>query len=153
MMPLWLKNVAQRAARIPFVRSAIEDEADLSAFKQPPTLRILAGVGAIILSYVIGWPLISLLAAASVYAREPLIVGIGGPLAYGLSHLVFLLGMALAGAEYTHIFLRWSARKAVMAFLDTPIPRNSESIGSEPDAPGRHPPGEGSGGSRHDSAP
>ncbi len=152
-MPLWLKKMAERAARIPFVRSAVEDKADLSAFKQPPTLRILTGVGAIILSYIIGWPLISLLGAVSVYTREPLIVGIGGPLAYGLSHLVFLLGMALAGAEYSYIFLRWAVRKAVMAFLETPIPRHNGSAGSEPGPPGNIPPGDDSVDSRHDTAP
>ncbi len=96
-----------------FVRKAIADRADLSAFRQPPTLRILAGVFAIAFSYVIGWPAVGALGTLSVYFKEPLLVAIGGPLVYGLSHLVFLLGMYLAGADYTRIFLRWAARVSV----------------------------------------
>lgn len=96
-----------------FVRKAIADRADLSAFRQPPTPRIIAGVSAIAFSYLIGWPAVGALGALSVYVKEPLLVVIGGPLVYGLSHLMFLLGMYLAGSDYTKIFLRWALRVAV----------------------------------------
>jgi len=96
----------------------MEDRADLSAFKQRPTPRILLGVFAIGFSYVIGWPAISALGALAVYWREPLIVGIGGPAMYGLSHLCFIAGMALAGAEFSMVFLRWAARVGVERLLD-----------------------------------
>ena len=36
---------------------------------------------------------------------------------YGLSHLVFLAGMYLSGAEYTAIFLRWLTRVSVERLL------------------------------------
>jgi hypothetical protein len=39
-----------------------------------------------------------------------LIVGIGGPLTYLLSHLVFIAGMYFTGTQYTKIFLRWATR-------------------------------------------
>ncbi|MGD8366930.1 MAG: hypothetical protein PVG78_04750 [Desulfobacterales bacterium] len=100
-------------ARREFVRRAIADRADLSAFRQPPSLRILAGIFAIGFSYVIGWPAVGALGTLSVYFKEPLLVVVGGPLTYGLSHLVFLLGMYLAGSDYTKIFLRWAVRVAV----------------------------------------
>jgi hypothetical protein len=93
-----------------YVRKAIEEKADLSAFRQKPTPRILLGVFLIAFSYIIGWPAISALAFLSVYLHKPLIVVIGGPSAYVLSHLVFLAGMYLAGAKYTGIFLRWATR-------------------------------------------
>ena len=96
-----------------FVRKAIAERADLSAFRKPPSPRILAGIFAIAFSYVIGWPAIGVLGTLSVYFKQPLLVVIGGPVTYGLSHLVFLLGMYLAGADYTKIFLRWAARVAV----------------------------------------
>jgi uncharacterized membrane protein AbrB (regulator of aidB expression) len=93
-----------------YVRSAIADRADLSAFKKRPSLRILAGVFAIAFSYLIGWPAVSLLGTIAVVTGEPLIIAIGGPVTYGLSHLVFLLGMYMAGAEYSQIFFRWVTR-------------------------------------------
>ena len=106
----------EKIAKTEFVRSAVEEKADLSAFRQRPTLRIILGVGTIGFSYIIGWPAIAFLGMLSIYFKEPLIVAIGGPVTYGLSHLVFLLGMYLAGAKYTRIFLRWAARMLVEKF-------------------------------------
>ncbi len=97
-------NIIKRIAETNFVRSAMADKADLSAFKKKPTLRVLLGVSAIGFSYVIGWPTIAALGAFSIYVGQPLLIAIGGPLLYGLSHLVFLGGMYLAGAKYTRIF-------------------------------------------------
>lgn len=108
----------QRIAATTYVQRAIEDQADLSAFRQRPTLRVITGVGAIMFSYVIGWPLITALGVVSIRLNQPLVVAVGGPVAYGLSHLVFLLGMYLAGAEYSMIFLRWATRVAIVKLLD-----------------------------------
>ena len=99
-----------KLARTRYVRNAIKDKADLSAFRKKPSLRVIAGISAIVLSYIIGWPAVTLFAFLAAYFGEPLIVVIGGPLIYGISHLVFLLGMYLAGAKYTWIFFRWLTR-------------------------------------------
>lgn len=133
-MPTLIRNIVGRLARTRFVRQAIADRADLSPFREPPSLRIIAGVGAIGFSYVIGWPLITALGALSIHLARPGIVLIGGPVAYGLSHLVFMLGMYLAGARYSMIFLRWLTRVGMlklMALTRTPLP---------PDPPHRLPP-------------
>jgi len=106
-------NIIKRICETEYVRSAIEDQADLSAFKEKPSIRIILGVSAICFSYIIGWPAISALGALAIYLKRPLLIAIGGPLVYGLSHLVFLLGMYLAGYNYTKIFLRWATRVAV----------------------------------------
>ena len=120
-----VKKAVARLTRIPFVQQAIYEKADLSAFKQRPTVRVVCGVGAIGFSYVIGWPLIAVLGAFSIYLERPAIVLIGGPVAYGLSHLVFLLGMYLAGARYSWIFLRWLTRITMLKLMkatDTSLP-------------------------------
>jgi hypothetical protein len=106
-------NLIKRITETEYVRSAIADKADLSAFKEKPSLRVISGVTAIGVSYIIGWPAIGVLAALSVYFHKPWLVAVGGPVMYGLSHLVFLLGMYLAGYNYTKIFLRWATRVAV----------------------------------------
>ena len=108
-----LMNVIERIEQTNFVQTAIAEQADLSAFKKKPTLRIVAGIFAICLSYIIGWPAVTALGTISICLKEPLIVAIGGPLTYGLSHLVFIFGMYLAGAEYSKVFLRWATRVAV----------------------------------------
>lgn len=110
-------NILRRIAKTDFVRTAIEERADLSAFRERPTGRIIVGISAMGFSYIIGWPAISFLGVMAVYLNKPLIVIVGGPLTYGLSHLVFILGMYLAGAKYTKIFIRWAARVAMEKFL------------------------------------
>jgi hypothetical protein len=111
-------RIINKLGNTPYVRKAIEEKADLSAFKQKPTARILFGVFLIGFSYVIGWPVIGALAVLAAYLQKPLVVIIGGPLAYGLSHLVFLAGMYLAGAKYTGIFLRWATRVVMEKLLE-----------------------------------
>ena len=106
-------NIIKRISETEYVHSAIKDKADLSAFKKKPSVRVVLGISAIAFSYIIGWPAVAALGMLSIYLEKPLIVAIGGPLTYGLSHLVFLLGMYLAGYNYTKIFLRWATRVAV----------------------------------------
>jgi hypothetical protein len=109
-----MRKLVAKLAAMPFVRKALADNADLSAFKGKPNLKTVLGVSAILFSYLICWPLITLLSAAAVYYERPAIILVGGPLAYGLSHLVFLLGMYLAGAYYSWIFLRWLTRVSML---------------------------------------
>ena len=110
-------SIIKRISETRYVRSAIEDKADLSAFKEKPSIRVIAGVSAICFSYVIGWPAISALGAFAIYVDRPWLIAVGGPVLYGLSHLVFLLGMYLAGYDYTKIFLRWATRVVVQKWL------------------------------------
>jgi hypothetical protein len=110
-------NIIKRISETEYVRSAIEDKADLSAFKEKPSIRVILGVSAICFSFIIGWPAISALGAIAIYFNRPWLIAIGGPLLYGLSHLVFLLAMYLAGYSYTKIFLRWTTRVAVEKWM------------------------------------
>ncbi len=112
-----MKKLISKLAATSFVRRSIEEKADLSAFKERPSLRVIAGISTIVLSFVIGWPLVGLLGTLSIYYAEPLYVVLGGPAAYGLSHLIFLLGMYLAGAQYSRIFFRWLTRVTILKLI------------------------------------
>jgi hypothetical protein len=112
-----MMNIIKRISETKYVRSAIEDKADLSAFKEKPSIRVILGVSVIGFSYIIGWPAISVLGALAIYLNRPWLIAIGGPLLYAFSHLVFLLGMYLAGYNYTKIFLRWATRIAVEKWM------------------------------------
>ncbi|MFH0975700.1 MAG: hypothetical protein V1874_07935 [Spirochaetota bacterium] len=111
------RKIAERLLKIPFVYKAVQEKADLSNLKIIPEKRTIIknfiGLFLILFSYVIGWPLVIALGVISISESEPLLLIIGGPVAYGLSHLVFWAGMYLAGAHYTYIILRWAARMAV----------------------------------------
>ncbi len=116
-MTRMIKKYIVKMSELAYIRSAILDQADLSAFKEKPTVTVLLGVFAIAFSFVLGWPTIAALGIVSVKLHNPWIVAVGGPLAYGLSHLVFLLGMYLSGAKYSLIFLRWLTKISMEKLL------------------------------------
>lgn len=123
-----MQALVQKLLRNRFVRNTMAERADLTAFRQRPTPRVVAGVSAIALSYLIGWPLIAVLTSLAVYFDVPLLAVLGGPAAYILSHLTFLLGMYLAGARYSWIFLRWLTRMAVLKLTKRfPPPERSKA--------------------------
>lgn len=106
-----------RISRINYVRSALEDEAGLECFKQKPTPRIIWGLVVIGISYTIGWPAVGLLGILSAAWEQPLLVAVGGPIVYGLSHLTFMVGAWLAGAEHAKAFIRWVTRVTMLKLL------------------------------------
>ncbi|HOO71367.1 MAG TPA: hypothetical protein PK926_06355 [Spirochaetota bacterium] len=107
------QKIAHRLIKIDYVKKAIDEKADLSVFREKPTLRIIIGIVLMAFSYVLGWPAVSFFGVLAIIFKEPLIAIIGGPVIYGISHLVFLAGFYLAGAQYSMIFLRWATRKGV----------------------------------------
>jgi peptidoglycan/xylan/chitin deacetylase (PgdA/CDA1 family) len=108
-----LSGIVARLAATRFVREAPAEKADLKAMKAKPTPRVWIGLGLVGFSYIIGWPAVGLLAWISYHLREPMIIVLGGPATYGLSHLLFLAGSYLAGVHYVRILLRWATRRLV----------------------------------------
>jgi hypothetical protein len=106
-------DLLKKIAETDFVRKAMEEKANLDAFKQRPDLRVISGLAVIGFSYIIGWPAVGALGAISLYLNKPLLFVIGGPVTYGISHLVFIFGVYLAGAQYSKAFLRWATRVAM----------------------------------------
>lgn len=112
-------------ARTHFGREALEEHAELSFLRARPTPRVWLGLGLVALSYLIGWPAVGLLALVAWHWHEPLIVAIGGPAAYALSHLVFMVGSWLAGSQYVILSLRWAVRKIIETVGGTGAPPSS----------------------------
>jgi hypothetical protein len=110
-------RIVARLVRVQFVREAMEENVDLpalrAAFREKPTRRVWVGLGLVGVSYIIGWPAVGLLALIADYMREPLVVVVGGPVTYGLSHIVFWVGSWFAGARYVVIFRHWATRRLV----------------------------------------
>ena len=106
-----VKGMVARWAATRFVREALAEKADLKAMRAKPTPRECIGLGLVGFSYIIGWPAVGLLAWISYHLQEPMIVVVGGPATYGLSHLVFMVGSYFAGVRYVQILLRWATRR------------------------------------------
>lgn len=97
MMP---KKISQYLARTRFVQKIMEHPADLSEFRERPTLRLVTGLLLMALSFLMGWPAIFVLSILAVRLQEPWIAVIGCPAAYALSCVVFIIGAWLARAPH-----------------------------------------------------
>jgi len=104
------QKVAARLAKTKYIREALEDTADIKSMRIQRSPRMVMGLILIGFSYIIGWPAVGVFGVLAVYFREPLIVAIGGPVIYGISHVVFLVGAWLAGAEHARFLMRYTTK-------------------------------------------
>jgi peptidoglycan/xylan/chitin deacetylase (PgdA/CDA1 family) len=113
--------LARKLASTAYVRRAIEKQVTLDAFKASPSPRFLLGVGMVLFSFVIGWPVVALFGILSAYSHAPALLIVGSAF-YGFSHLVWMFGMYLAGRnciQYADAVASWILRKAVERVLFT----------------------------------
>jgi hypothetical protein len=105
-------KIAEYFASKKYVKKILEEPADLSEFRERPTPRLIAGLVLMILSFILGWPAVAALSVLAVWFREPLIFVIGGPLTYGFSYVVFIVGAWLSKApHYMGVLLRYGAQR------------------------------------------
>jgi peptidoglycan/xylan/chitin deacetylase (PgdA/CDA1 family) len=111
--------LARKLASSAYVRRAVEKEVTLDALKASLSPKFFFGVGLVLFSYILGWPMVGLFSVLSAYFQAPALLVLG-PAFYGFSHLVWMFGMYLAGRDcikYADIMLSWSLRKAVERVL------------------------------------
>ena len=108
-----LTPIARRIAATAWMKNAMSNDEASQVYREKPAMQVYAGITLILISYVIGWPMVAVLGLMAYHAGEPLILAIGGPLVYGLSHLVFLAGLVLAGKRYALALAHWASRKAL----------------------------------------
>jgi hypothetical protein len=122
------KKIALYFARKEFCRSAIVERADLSVFEAKLTTAVITGLVLIAFSYLIGLPAVFIVGGIAAWLENPMIGFIGMPLTYGISWLLFMLGLYLAGPKYGKAISRW----AVRVVLEKILGNEAKTIGSVP---------------------
>jgi hypothetical protein len=114
-----IRKIAERLAKTKYVREVLKDPTvtSLKDIKIQFSFRIIAGLILIGFSYIIGWPAVAAFGFLAVYFEEPLIVVIGGPTIYGISHVVFLVGAWLAGARHARLLMRHATKSIFRKIL------------------------------------
>ncbi|MGV8058154.1 MAG: hypothetical protein AB2L12_09050 [Smithellaceae bacterium] len=105
-----LKTMARYFVRKNFCRTAIDEHADLSDFKEKLTPSIITGIILVAFSYAIGLPTVVAFGAIATSMKQPLIGVIGGALIYGISTIMFIIGIKMAGKKYFIALSRWLVR-------------------------------------------
>ena len=111
--------LAQKLASTAYVKKAINERVTLRSFETRPSPKFLIGLGLVLLSFLLGWPMVGLFSVLSAYFHAPALLLVG-PAFYLFSHLVWLFGMYLAGRDcikYIDVVIGWSLRKAVERYL------------------------------------
>ena len=112
MIKKLVQNCRGNLVQKQFFQRILQEKLDLRCLKRKPTAREQFGIALVLFSYVIGWPAVAFFGFLSLYLKKPLVLIIGGPLAYGIAHVVFLVGMYMVGRDYATIFMKWSIKKA-----------------------------------------
>lgn len=134
----FLGKTLYRLRTNPMVLAAMEDRADLAVFRERPSNRVLLGLTLLALSYVLCWPVVAVLSVVLGAIGKLLWLPVITPILWGLTHIMNMAGMVLAGSDslrYGHAFSRWGARKlgefldargfAVDAALERPLEQSS----------------------------
>ena len=90
-------SMARRLALTKFGQKALAQSDGLNILKQRPTTRVYGGLTLMALSYLTGLPTLAFLSYLSVEKSQPMIIAVGGPMVFVLVHIVFGIGVYLAG--------------------------------------------------------
>ncbi|OGP91239.1 MAG: hypothetical protein A2031_10305 [Deltaproteobacteria bacterium RBG_19FT_COMBO_43_11] len=125
-----IKKIARYFAQKKYGRAAIDARADLRVFREKPTFSMAIGIIMIAFSYAIGLPAVVFLATLAIGLNKPLIGIIGGPLIYGISTLIFIIGIKLAGIKHIKALFLWMIRIILERILGEEI-RSNRSVPEE----------------------
>ena len=106
-----LSSMARRLARTKFGQKALTQPHGLGILKQKPTTRVYGGLALIALSFLTGLPALAFLSYLSLKMSKPMIIAVGGPVVFGLVHIMFGVGVYLAGRNYAIEALLWGTRR------------------------------------------
>jgi hypothetical protein len=111
-----LKELANRLGKTRIGQRALEQPDGLGFLKEKPTPRFYFGLALIILSYAVSLPAFALVGYLAVYWDNPWIAVIGVPAVFILVHLIFVLGVFLAGGNYAKNTFLWACRHFLLKF-------------------------------------
>jgi len=105
-----IKKAALYFARKEFCRNAICEHADLSIFREKLTATVIVGLVLIFCGYFLGIPAVFIVGGIAAWLKSPMFGVVGIPLIYGVSWLLLMLGIYLAGPKYSKALGRWVVR-------------------------------------------
>ena len=103
--------MARRLARTKLGQKALSQPDGLGILKQKPSPRVCVGLALMVLSYLTGLPALAFLSYLSVKMSRPMIIAVGGPVVFGLVHIMFGVGVYLAGKNYAMEALLWATKR------------------------------------------
>ncbi len=114
-MPL-LRSFARRLAQTKFCQKSLTKPDGLSILKQQPDTRVYVGLVLMAMSYLISLPALAFLSYLSVKLSKPMTIAVGGPVVILLVHIMFGVGVYLAGQNYALEVLHWATKRFLQKY-------------------------------------
>ncbi len=111
-----LKSFAHRLAQTKFGQKSLTKPDGLSILKWQPGTRVYVGVVLMAMSYLIGLPALAFLSYLSVKLSKPMTIAVGGPVVFLLVHIMFGVGVYLAGQNYALALLQWATKRFLQKY-------------------------------------
>lgn len=112
-----IRKTAIYFAQKEYCWNAINEHADLSVFKEKLSAKVIAGLILIALSYILGIPAVFIVGGIAAWLKNPTFGIIGVPLIYGISWMLLMWGLYLAGPKYGKALSRWTVRVVLEKIL------------------------------------
>ncbi len=108
---MFLNSIANKIAKTKFGKNSLKRKEALLKFDHRPGLRVYVGLVLFVVSFFAGIPAVAFLSFLSLKLQKPLIVVAGAPVVFVLVHIMFGLGIYLAGRNYGNEILVWMTKR------------------------------------------
>ena len=112
-----LRYFARRLAQTKFGQKSLTKPDGLSILKQQPGARVYVGLVLLVMSFLISLPVLAFLTYLSVKLTKPIIIAVGGPVVFILVHIMFGVGVYLAGQNYAIEVLQWATKRFLQKYV------------------------------------
>ncbi len=106
-----LRSFARKLEQTKFGQKSLTKPDGLSILKQQPGARVYVGLVLLVMSFLISLPVLAFLTYLSVKLTKPIIIAVGGPVVFILVHIMFGVGVYLAGNNYALEMLHWATKR------------------------------------------
>jgi hypothetical protein len=111
-----LSSFAIRLAKTEFGQKSLTKPGRLSILKQQNSTRVYMGLFLLATSFLISLPTLAFLSYLSVKLTNPMIIAIGGPVVLLLVHIMFGVGVYMAGKNYASELLQWATKRFLQKY-------------------------------------
>jgi hypothetical protein len=103
-------------AQTRFGQKSLTQPNGLSILKQQPGTRVYVGIVLMAMSFLISLPALAFLSYLSVKLSQPMTIAVGGPVVILLVHILFGVGVYLAGQNYAVKLLQWATKRFLQKY-------------------------------------
>ena len=111
-----LRFLARKLAQTKFGQTSLTKPDGLSILKPQPSTRVYVGLVLMVMSFLIGLPALAFLSYLSVKLSKPMTIAVGGPVVILFVHILFGVGVYLAGHNYASKVLQWATKRFLQKF-------------------------------------